>query len=472
MKHRVEQIRRRWWVVALVTVLALLTAGTVSVLAEPTYTAKSMLVLSGRTPDQDAVMVLGYLTIFNDPATIGRLKAEKSIPADVTVEAQTAATSPILTIEATASDPKVAQDSAQAMAEGFCDSINSAQNAGRDQHVIDLQRQLSAVEPLSPDGAANPYYASLQVRIDDAKATSNNELQVLQGRAGVSETAPNIVFNLVAGLFGGLLLGILAALCLAALSTRVTNSADLRRRAGVVPLVELPAAKSAGLDKLRTERLRGLANAISLADLPEQKIIVLTGSRVGAGARDVAESLARLSAQQGTRTALVYADNEQSLPTEGLGFNDALVDCEFVADGIVDGDVDFLKILPAGASHPDRYALATRERIAMVFTALRERADTVIVVAPSIASATETQLLCAEADVTILIVPSGSRISDVTTAADTLNKANAALLGAVFIAEDHKQLDHRPAPRLIPVPPEAPTFVQEGNTPRPAESIR
>ena len=57
-------------------------------------------------------MVVGYMTIFNDPATITRLRTTTKIPEDVTFEARTVAASPILAIEATADDPKVAQDAA------------------------------------------------------------------------------------------------------------------------------------------------------------------------------------------------------------------------------------------------------------------------------------------------------------------------------------------------------------------------
>ena len=54
------------------------------------------------------------------------------------------------------------------------------------------------------------------------------------------------------------MLGILAALGLAALSTRLTNSADLRDKTGVEPLVEMPDAGSAswtGCAKIACARL-------------------------------------------------------------------------------------------------------------------------------------------------------------------------------------------------------------------------
>ena len=95
-------------------------------------------------------------------------------------------------------------------------------------------------------------------------------------------------------------------------------------------------------------------------------------------------------------------------------------------DLLKDGDVESLKILPAGSILADRYSLMTRERIVSVLDELRTGADTIIVAAPPIAETTETQLLCAAADITILVVTrKSSRAADVTSAAERLEKAHA-----------------------------------------------
>jgi capsular polysaccharide biosynthesis protein len=435
-QRRMNQIRQRWWVVLVVAVFAVLMAALSSLLAHPTYTGKSALVLTslGRAPEQDALMVTGYSTLFNDPATILRLRATKKIPEDVTFEARTAAASPILIIEATADDPKVAQDAAQDIAEAFREDINSVRQTGNEGGIADLERQLKELNPFAADGSTNPYYTSLQERIDNARSDTTNQLQTLQLRAGVTKSAPNIVFNLVLGAVGGLLLGTLTALGLAALSTRLTNSADLRDKTGVEPLVEVPNSGSVELDRLREDRLRTLANIVSLEDLPKSTVITLTDSRGVRGARDLAEVLAKLSAQQGYRTVLVYADNDASQPADGAGFNDALADSNLVRYVLKDGDVESLKILPAGEVVADRYSRVTRERIVAVLDELRTGADTIVVAAPSIADTPETQLVCAAADLTILVVARGSsRAGDVTSAAEALAKAHAVLLGAVLI---------------------------------------
>ena len=173
---------------------------------------------------------------------------------------------------------------------------------------------------------------------------------------------------------------------------------------------------------------------ISLEDLPKPTVIALTDSRGGGEARGVAEALAELSAQQGGRTVLVYADNHASPPAGGAGFNDVLADSGLVHEVLKDGDVESLKILPAGSTLADRYPLVTRDRIAAVFGKLRTDADTIIVAAPSIAETTDAQLVCAAADATVLVVTRGSsRAGEVASVAEALAKAHAVLLGAVLI---------------------------------------
>ena len=439
-KRRIEQIRRRWWVVLVVAVLSVLAATLPSLNAHPTYVAKSLLVMTSpdRPPEQDAMMAVAYSTLFNEPATIDRLRATNKIPEDVTFEAQTVNASPVLAIAATADDPEVAQDAAVTMAEAFRDDISSVRQKGIEDTLADLERQkkeiLDQVRAQPELGlSVNALLTALQERIDTVRFDSTNQFENLQLRAGVTKNAPNIVFNLVLGAVGGLLLGILAALGMGALSTRLTNSADLLDKTGIEPLVEVPSARSMELARLREDRLRTLANIVSLRDLPKSTVIALTDSRGVWGARDLAEALAKLSAQQGYRTVLVYADNDWSFPAEGAGFNGALADSSRVFSLLKYGDVESLKILPSGGVVADRYSCLTRERIAAVLDELRADADTIVVAAPSIANTAETQLVCAAADVTILVVARGSRAGDATSAAEALAKADAVLLGAVLL---------------------------------------
>jgi Mrp family chromosome partitioning ATPase len=131
---------------------------------------------------------------------------------------------------------------------------------------------------------------------------------------------------------------------------------------------------------------------------------------------------------------LVYADNDASHQTQGAGFNEVLDDSGLANSVLTDGAVGSLKVMPSGSVVADRYSLMSRERIVAVFDELRTGADTIVVVAPSIADTIDSQPICAAADLTLLVVGRrSSRAGDVTAAVDALADAHAVLLGAVMI---------------------------------------
>ena len=261
LKSRMRQISRLWWVVVLVTGIAVLAAVWTSQMQRPTYVGKSTLVVSspGRTTEQDAILVAGYASLFNDPATISRLRATTKIPDDVTFQAQMAAASPILTIQATAADPEVAQDASQEMANAFRNDINEVRQAGNADAIAELSQQLDRLRsvPAPPDGAANPQLGVLQDRIDTIRFDSTNQLQDLQLRAGVSGGSPSVARDVALGAVGGLILGVLAALGLAAVSRRVTSLDELHEKTGLNGLIEIGPP-------FRGDRLATLANIITM----------------------------------------------------------------------------------------------------------------------------------------------------------------------------------------------------------------
>ncbi|MGE2834249.1 hypothetical protein [Mycobacterium sp. SMC-4] len=437
LARHIDQIRQRWWVVALTVTLTVLATAVQSSDTDATYVGKALLVQSSpeRTPEQDATMAVGYATLFNEPVTIGRLRERTQVPENVTFEARTVAASPILTIEATAQDPEVAQTAAQQVAAAFSEDINSVRNARFNTQIRDLERQVQVLKAQpEPDGSMNPLVPIVQQRLDDLRAEATDNLRDLQLRAGVTKMEPEFVQQVLTGALGGLFLGALAALGLAAMSPRLTNSRDLAYKTGVEPLIEVPRSGLIRGNRLREERLRMLANFISLQELPKSAAITLTDCRGVRAAQDVAEDLARLSAQQGRRTVLVYANNEGALPSSAPGFNNVLTDLALVEQALVDSPMESLKILPAGSDVADRYPLMSRERIDAVLEKLRAEADVVVIIAPPITATIETHPLCAAADFTILVV--GKRVSragDVVEAAEGLGKAHAELLGAVLV---------------------------------------
>lgn len=441
LKRRIEQIKQRWWVVVAVAALTVTLAGVSLLTAHPTYVGKSELIVSSpnRAPDQDAAVVQGYVVLFNNPETIARLQAASHIPDGITFGAKPVAASPILTIEATADDAKTAETAAQDMAVAFRQDINAIHEADKKQTLADLTSQLDRTQPAS-DNPINPMLATpLQEQIFNTRHDLTNELQDLQLRAGVTTNAPPGVRSLVVPAAGGLLLGLLAALGISVLSTRLWSSADIRERTDVEPLVEVPESGSVARNRLREHRLRTLANIVSSGDLSMPKVVAVTDTRGARGAQNVAWTLAEFWAKQGHRTVLVYTD-DASCQQGSWGFIDALGDLSWIDrfdEVLRDGAVASMKVLPGGSVVADRSSRVTRERISEFLDKLRPLADTIVVAAPPMAfteAQFEAQLLCAAAERTVLVAAKGkSRAGDVTAAAEALAKGPTVLLGAVLI---------------------------------------
>jgi succinoglycan biosynthesis transport protein ExoP len=436
LKRRIEQVRRGWWIVLLIAGVGAAVAVLISLTQPTTYVGKSVLILSstGRSPDQDATVAVGYAKLFNEPATVNRLREAANIPGDIEFEAQTVAASPILTIAATADGPAVAQDAAQQMAQTFSEDVNSVRQKGTEKAIQDLQGQVDDLRAQpQPNGVIDPQLGVMQDRLDAMKTDTTNQLTELQLRAGVTEIAPVIGLNLATGILGGLLLGVFAAIGLASLSTKIRTAEDLVHKTGIEPLAEVPAAGSADLAILRDERIRALANTISLQDLPKSPVIALTDCPGVRAALDVATELAELSARQGLQTVLVRVDTAEVDPAK-KGLTDALADTSLVPALLQADQAEMLTIISYGSSAAGRSYL-TRERLGSVLDEIGTRADTVIVVAPSISSTTDAQIVCAAADTTLLIAGVGSTTAnDVQSAVATLRKTHAEPIGVVLVA--------------------------------------
>ena len=442
LKLYIAQLRRRYWVVLAFVVLAVAISALSWMHTSTTYTGKSVLVLSssGRSPDQDAVMADGYAQVFNDPATIGRLRGTKDIPPGVTFEARTAASSPILIVEATADDPEVAQQAALDMGQAFRTDVNSVRQTSTTEGAAELSRQLAALRNQQmPDGSANPEAGVLQERINAMKFDSTNQLQDLQPRAGVSESSPSISRNLVLGAGGGTVLGIMVVLALGAVSTRLTSSADIRTKTGVEPLVEIPNGRTEKSSAVRVERLRTLANLVGFEQLPKSMVVAVTHAGAVQSSWDLAAELSELWGKQGYRTVLVDAAGGASRFAGATGFAEALDDSQAVGNMLQANDIESLRILPAGQAGTDGLVRATRERVDAVLDELRMDTDITVVAAPAVATTAEAQLICAAADLTLVVVTRDStRVEELTLATDRLAKARAIVLGAVLVEKKKK----------------------------------
>lgn len=503
---QIRWIRQRWQLVAAVTVLSVLAALATTFGAATEYTGKSALIVSSRNraPEQDAVLVRGYIELFNDPAYLARIRAAAQVPDEVTLEARTAASSPIVYIAATADDADLAATSATAAAEAFRDDMNAVQRAGREDAVAELRRQLEQEQATSgppPPGVVNTPLTQLQDHILSIETDTTNALQDLQLRAGVEASPPDPVKNAVLGLLGGLVLGCVAALGAAALSNRLRDPDDVHERTGLDVLATIPRGGRPPADRVRAEHLRRLANTIAVADLPRPLAVAVVPVDPGSDGAPIARALAEHRARQGEKTLLVRADlrtgpgggaqgpgsrgtgaqgtGARDTGARGTGFGDApfaagggpgIADCLGDTDPlpiravIHDTEVPGLREIRPGYTTGDPYEIFGPDRLERFLRQARVLADLVVVEAPAVNGAAETQLICAAVDTTVLVVAQGrTRTPAAVDAVALLERARANVLGAVLVDVRPPTATSAPAPaRSDAASDDAPSLDPEG----------
>ncbi len=180
---KLTAVRRYWWIVFVVVSLAVLGAIVSTARTPTTYLGRTSLIVSSndRSPEQDAVLVQGYVSYFNNDAYQQQLLAETGLDANASLSAQAAAASPILVISATASDPESAQSAAIAVARAFKDDINKSHDQKIAAAIASLQDELDTA--LARNGKDDEVViAGLQDRIRQLQADRDNVLQELQSR--------------------------------------------------------------------------------------------------------------------------------------------------------------------------------------------------------------------------------------------------------------------------------------------------
>ena len=196
-------VRRYWWIVLAVVWLAVLGAFLSTARTPTTYLGRTSLIVSSdnRSPDQDAVLVQGYVSYLDNAPYQRQLLAEAGVDSDAEVSAEAAAGSPILVISATASDPDSAQSAAIAVARVFKDDINKSHDEKIAAALATLQDELDTLRGRKGNDAQ---IAALQDQVRELQADQDNVLQDLQTRGGVSVQSPSLFSNLALALAGGL----------------------------------------------------------------------------------------------------------------------------------------------------------------------------------------------------------------------------------------------------------------------------
>ena len=476
-------LRRRWWILLLAAILG--TAGGLAVtqLQHARYTSTTSVLVrplatggSDNTNNQNAKVNLDTEAQVVRSLVVGeraRGLMKSGTPADNLVESVTVTVPPnsqVLEVAYEADSPEQARSGSHAFAQAYLDLRSAtAQRAletevnGLKQQIDAVNKQLSAVAARITGTPSNSVQrqraeadqqvltnnlSSLNNRLSPLLSTSIDPGEIISdARLPMSPSSPNRTVNLASGMGAGLLLGMVLALVLDRLDTRIRRGRDIADRVGLPVLLELPP-RTPSLSVLppahKISRELGRLRNVLLSTVPQpaepgrgRQLLLCNGS-AGNAAGFVATNLAAAYARAGQQVALVttkpgsvvtamtgVTEGRHSLaavlrrdvpalkalaPVPGLGQLRVLVP----------GDLDAEAELPVAA-------------LLEVLAELSARFDHVIVETAQPTIAVEAQALGRYVDAVIVVAETGRTHSgEISAALRQFEQVDAPVIGAVL----------------------------------------
>jgi capsular exopolysaccharide synthesis family protein len=426
LQDYLQIVRKRWRVIALVTLLAVGVAAASTALLTRTYESSTQFFVSTTGADDSGALLQGstftqqrvksYAQLLTSPSILSPVAEQSRVPVEELQRGVRATSLPdtvLIDVAVRSADPQQARDIAAAIADIFPET------------VTDLESPTS--------GAPSP------VKVTVVKEPTLPTLPV----------SPQPVRNILLGLVIGAVLGLATALVRDTLDRRVKSVDDLKRVTdapilGVVAFdagtPERPLIVEVDPRSPRSESFRSLRTNLTFVDAAEHlQSIVVTSSLPGEGKSTVTANLALSLAQAGGRVCLVEADlrRPKVLSYMGLdgsvGLTDALVGRADVVDVFQQyGEMD-LWVLGAGPIPPNPSELLGSARMSKLLDDLRGRFDHVLLDAPPVLPVTDAVVLATQVDGVIVVAGSGIIEHDqLSSVMDSLESVNASVLGLVL----------------------------------------
>jgi polysaccharide biosynthesis transport protein len=424
-------IARWWWLLLLGPLTCGLTTYVASRTLPPVYRSTATLLVNpvstgGGASSSDAPLnqqlVNTYSQLASQPVVLQAAQQRLGNALDVTALASMTEAHPLqdtqlFEISAQGSDPGLARDVANAVAEALVDRLNAslggfttpATSTSSALHIA--QPALLPTSPIGPQVALNTLAAAL---------------------AGLLAVA------IIIGLFEYLDDTVKTPEELAAAVALPTLGAVARLRHGQV------AQPQTGLDWSRgpeAEAYRLVRTNLEFSGLEQPFSSVLVASaNPGEGKSTTLSHLALVLSQSGKRVIAVDADLRRpslhrlfDIPNQGGLTNLLLSEMPRVSDYLQPSPIPSLWVLTSGPLPPNPSELLASPRMQALIGLLEAQADIVLFDSPALLAVTDALVLATQVSGTLLVVDSQrTRLAALTRAADLLQKSGTRLLGAVL----------------------------------------
>ncbi|MEN0012511.1 MAG: polysaccharide biosynthesis tyrosine autokinase, partial [Solirubrobacteraceae bacterium] len=346
---------------------------------------------------------------------------------DVTVT--TSLDTNVLTITARDSSAKQAQKVADATANAFIDQ--RAYNS-RLQIKTAAKKLLSQYHALNATDRASATGQALQDRWRQLTATSavaTGGVQVLQEASAnpAKQVAPKPAFTAILGLFGGGILGLVAAFLRAGLDDRIRDPKEFTE------LWPLPVAGHVPRTKVITELAHQVTGDAALEAFAmtrtnlrylhvggDIKTIVVTSAQAQEGKTTVAWNLASVTALAGSRVLLIEADLRRPVLAQRLGvaaragLSEILAGMAGIEDALIKlpRDSDDLgprpHVILAGAVPPSPMPLFERGALASLLQTLKPHYDLIIIDTPPATVVADALTIIGHVDAAVAVARLGT----------------------------------------------------------------
>jgi succinoglycan biosynthesis transport protein ExoP len=482
--HYVEIIWRgkRWVFVAVAVMVGL--ALVYSLLAPSTYTSTSKVLVRPINVDpvadpepvdletqREVVLSTTVARLAGDAMGSGLTASEvlKHVSVDVPGETQ------VLTITYAAGDPRGAQEGSRAVAQAYLDYRRQQAEAATTQiqerierRIEDLQRQYEDITTEIRD-SSDPTAIAARVGVRAEMLTLRSRLVALTtvnrdpgdviGAAPLttSPASPNLLLNLAAGLFLGLLGGSVLALTRARMDRRVRGNASLEHTLGVPTLALIPRVPlwddeeedvlistrephAPAVEAYRTLRTYLMLSAAESGR--ESEVVMITSPLPGEGKTVTVANLGVVLAQSGRPTILVSADLRRprlhrffDLP-EAPGLGDVLAKRARLRDAIRPSGVENLWVLSSGDVDPSHIAMLqplVMRRLAKACEAAVGHFDFMLIDPPPLLPVADTLGMVPAMDEVLLLVDAHkTEEGAVLRCRQLLEQVDANILGGIL----------------------------------------
>jgi len=227
----------------------------------------------------------------------------------------------------------------------------------------------------------------------------------------------------------------------------VTSADTLAER---VDLPLLGAVPVTGDNPQPSEIFTPIARSLLLASsggLPRS--ILVTSAQEGEGKSLTLNALARALAALGKSVLVIDGDMRRPVQhalfrvAPGKGISEVLTGQAAAADAIIPTGVAGVSLLPCGAVPPNPAELLATPALDGLLATVRDDYDTILIDAPPILGLGDTPLLCARAQVSLMVVEWGrNHHGGLRAAVDRLRRAGGVIVGAILTKQQGRALDY------------------------------